>query len=197
MGKINGNRLQRDRVYRPKPLWRTAPRRISDFRVSSRERVIPRTDVAIGMEILRGVYSLTQINHVTIDSLVFRLHSNATVILLVTFSIAITTRQYVGNPIDCVHTRDIPEEVLNTYCWIHSTYTVVQDFKSSIRTAAYPGVSTLFTRNYQNSPIKQVKYYQWVAFMLFFQTVFEKEQDTHYCSAQLVQRTYLTYPSKS
>ncbi|KAK9744438.1 Innexin [Popillia japonica] len=70
----------------------------------------------------------TKVNHVTIDSLVFRLHSNATVILLVTFSIAVTTRQYVGNPIECVHTRDIPEDVLNTYCWIHSTYTVIDAF---------------------------------------------------------------------
>lgn len=46
-----------------------------------------------------------QVNHVKIDSAVFRLHTNATVVLLVTFSIAVTTRQYVGNPIDCVHTR--------------------------------------------------------------------------------------------
>lgn len=46
-----------------------------------------------------------QVNHVKVDSAVFRLHTNATVILLVTFSIAVTTRQYVGNPIDCVHTR--------------------------------------------------------------------------------------------
>lgn len=49
-----------------------------------------------------------QINHVKVDSAVFRLHTNATVILLVTFSIAVTTRQYVGNPIDCVHTRWVP-----------------------------------------------------------------------------------------
>lgn len=47
----------------------------------------------------------SQVNHVKIDSAVFRLHTNATVVLLVTFSIAVTTRQYVGNPIDCVHTR--------------------------------------------------------------------------------------------
>ncbi|KAM8719340.1 hypothetical protein ACLKA7_011969 [Drosophila subpalustris] len=85
------------------------------------------------MEFLRGVYAFMQVSrssvsHVKIDSPVFRLHTNATVILLITFSIAVTTRQYVGNPIDCVHTRDIPEDVLNTYCWIHSTYTVVDAF---------------------------------------------------------------------
>ena len=30
--------------------------------------------------------------------------------------------------IDCVHTKDIPEDVLNTYCWIHSTYTIPSAF---------------------------------------------------------------------
>lgn len=47
-----------------------------------------------------------------IDSAIFRLHTNATVILLVTFSIAVTTRQYVGNPIDCVHTRLVEMQFL-------------------------------------------------------------------------------------
>ena len=31
-------------------------------------------------------------------------------------------------PSDCVHTKDIPEDVLNTYCWIHSTYTIPSAF---------------------------------------------------------------------
>lgn len=61
--------------------------------------------------------------------------------------------------------RDIPEEVLNTYCWIHSTYTVIDAFsKSAGGGSAYPGIE-----NAGKTPIKQVKYYQWVAFMLFFQ----------------------------
>uniref|UniRef100_A0A182PGZ8 Innexin n=1 Tax=Anopheles epiroticus TaxID=199890 RepID=A0A182PGZ8_9DIPT len=125
------------------------------------------------MEFLRGVYAFMQVsrssvNHVKTDSSIFRLHTNATVILLVTFSIAVTTRQYVGNPIDCVHTRDIPEDVLNTYCWIHSTYTVVDAFmKKQGQEVPFPGVD-----NSQRSgalTIRHTKYYQWVAFTLFFQ----------------------------
>ncbi|KAG5680669.1 hypothetical protein PVAND_010163 [Polypedilum vanderplanki] len=125
------------------------------------------------MEFLRGVYAFMQvsrssINHVKIDSAVFRLHTNATVILLVTFSIAVTTRQYVGNPIDCVHTRDIPEDVLNTYCWIHSTYTVVDAFmKKQGAEVPFPGVDNSQSRG--QLTIKHTKYYQWVAFTLFFQ----------------------------
>uniref|UniRef100_A0A1B0A102 Innexin n=1 Tax=Glossina pallidipes TaxID=7398 RepID=A0A1B0A102_GLOPL len=112
------------------------------------------------------------VSHVKIDSPVFRLHTNATVILLITFSIAVTTRQYVGNPIDCVHTRDIPEDVLNTYCWIHSTYTVVDAFmKKQGSEVPFPGVHNSQGRG--PLTIKHTKYYQWVAFTLFFQNTFE------------------------
>ena len=65
---------------------------------------------------------------VKIEKLYFRLHYGATVTFLLAFSLIVTTRQYVGNPIDCVHTKDIPEDVLNTYCWIHSTYTIPSAF---------------------------------------------------------------------
>lgn len=54
--------------------------------------------------------------------------------------------------------RDIPEDVLNTYCWIHSTFTVAGEG------GAYPGVKGAGT-----SPRRRAKYYQWVAFTLFLQ----------------------------
>lgn len=61
--------------------------------------------------------------------------------------------------------RDIPEDVLNTFCWIHSTFTVVEARARLISDQDhYPGI--LFTGN---RPIRQVRYYQWVAFVLFFQ----------------------------
>lgn len=68
--------------------------------------------------------------------------------------------------------RDIPEDVLNTYCWIHSTYTVVDAFmKKQGFEVPFPGID-----NSQGSrgplTIKHTKYYQWVAFTLFFQVSF-------------------------
>ncbi|XP_037931624.1 innexin shaking-B-like [Teleopsis dalmanni] len=125
---------------------------------------------------------MPEVSHVKIDSPVFRLHTNATVILLITFSIAVTTRQYVGNPIDCVHTRDIPEDVLNTYCWIHSTYTVVDAFmKKQGSEVPFPGVHNSQGRG--PLTIKHTKYYQWVAFTLFFQ----QQQQQHRLPLQLQQ----------
>lgn len=67
------------------------------------------------------------------------------------------------------HFRDIPEDVLNTYCWIHSTYTVVDAFmKKQGQEVPFPGVDNSQTRG-QQLTIKHTKYYQWVAFTLFFQ----------------------------
>lgn len=64
--------------------------------------------------------------------------------------------------------RDIPEDVLNTYCWIHSTYTVVDAFmKKQGQEVPFPGIDNSQARG--QLTIKHTKYYQWVAFTLFFQ----------------------------
>ncbi|OWR45727.1 shaking B isoform D [Danaus plexippus plexippus] len=113
------------------------------------------------MEILTSLYALLsggQGVNPKIDSVAFRLHCGATTAALLAASAALTTRHLVGNPIDCIHTRDIPEDVLNTYCWIHSTFTVAGE------AGAYPGVRPAGT-----APRRYGKYYQWVAFMLFLQ----------------------------
>lgn len=119
------------------------------------------------LDVFRGLKSLVKISHVHIDSPVFRLHYSLTVMLLSAFSLIVTTRQYVGNPIDCVHTKDIPEDVLNTYCWIHSTYTIKEAFKKKVGVSVpYPGVDN--TRGKADDR-KTYGYYQWVCFCLFFQ----------------------------
>ncbi|GAB0088041.1 Innexin [Sergentomyia squamirostris] len=121
------------------------------------------------LDIFRGLKNLIKVSHINIDSPVFRLHYSVTVMLLMAFSLIVTTRQYVGNPIDCVHTKDIPEDVLNTYCWIHSTYTLRSYFrKKQGSEAAYPGIGN---SEGKTTDRKEYKYYQWVCFCLFFQAI--------------------------
>lgn len=119
------------------------------------------------LDIFRGLKNLVRVSHVHIDSLVFRSHYSFTVLMLMAFSLIVTTRQYVGNPIDCIHTKDIPEDVLNTYCWIHSTYTLKSLFRKKIGSEVpYPGVGN---SEGKLGDRKVYKYYQWVPFCLFFQ----------------------------
>lgn len=124
------------------------------------------------LDIFRGLKSLVKVNQIKTDSPIFRLHYSISVMILMSFSLIITTRQYVGNPIDCIHTKDVPEDVLNTFCWIHSTYIMKHLFNKKVGSeVAYPGVG-----NSQAEKIGDVagekkvyRYYQWVCFFLFFQ----------------------------
>lgn len=124
------------------------------------------------LDIFRGLKSLIKVNHIKTDSPVFRLHYSLTVMILMSFSLIVTTRQYVGNPIDCIHTKDVPEDVLNTFCWIHSTYTMKHLFTKKVGVeVAYPGVGTSQLEKLVNGKAepKIYRYYQWVCFCLFFQ----------------------------
>lgn len=119
------------------------------------------------LDIFRGLKNLIKVSHIHIDSPVFRLHYSITVMMLIAFSLIVTTRQYVGNPIDCVHTKDIPEDVLNTFCWIHSTYTLKSAFNKTVgKEVPFKGVDNSRGKTEDQ---KYYRYYQWVCFCLFFQ----------------------------
>lgn len=123
------------------------------------------------LDVIRSVKSLLKVSRVHIDNDVFRLHYTATCVILLAFCIVVTTKQYVGDPIDCVRSAEVPQSVINTYCWIHATYSV----KSLMNTGhhkevVYPGVgSRSLSADSSPSDHKYHKYYQWVCFMLFFQ----------------------------
>ncbi|KAK3928518.1 Innexin inx2 [Frankliniella fusca] len=106
---------------------------------------------------------------VCIDNKIFKLHTKLTFILLVGFSLALTCKQYVGEPIECVvHKEPLSKEVMNSYCWIHSTFTVPKWIDGRIgKDVSHPGVSSYTDRD----EIKYHSYYQWVCFVLFFQAV--------------------------
>eukprot|EP00092_Neocalanus_flemingeri_P075251 GFUD01093199.1.p1 GENE.GFUD01093199.1~~GFUD01093199.1.p1 ORF type:complete len:449 (+),score=85.56 GFUD01093199.1:92-1348(+) len=120
---------------------------------------------------------------VAIDNGVFRLHYKGTVILLILFSAMLTAKQYFGDPIDCL-VQGVPASIVNTYCWVHGTFTLRRFDHVKVRspTAAensyfdkmghrgivHPGIET-------SDPTKNQKiyhiFYQWVGFIIFLQAI--------------------------
>ncbi|XP_069692263.1 innexin inx2-like [Periplaneta americana] len=120
-------------------------------------------------DLLGSVRALLKLQVICIDNNIFRLHYKVTVVMLVVFSLIVTSKQYFGDPIHCYEESGIHDAIIDSYCWIYSTFTVTKHFKSKVgRTASHPGVGT-FWENKDN--VKYTRYYQWVCFVLFFQAL--------------------------
>lgn len=74
------------------------------------------------IDFLKSFKPLVKLEQIHTDNNVFKLHYKVTVILLLAFSVLLTSKQYFGDPIDC----DVEErkEVIDTFCWISGTFTV-------------------------------------------------------------------------
>jgi len=102
-----------------------------------------------------------------IDSPFFKLHYRTTCTLLFIACILVTANDLIGNTIDCI-SKDIPGNVLNTYCWIMSTFTVPgRNAAGKGKEYAHQGVQPYDGK----SEIVKHAYYQWVPFVLFLQGV--------------------------
>ena len=119
-------------------------------------------------DVFGSVKGLLKLDSVNIDNNIFRLHYKATVIVLIAFSLVVTSRQYIGDPIDCI-VEGVPGNVMDTYCWIHSTFTIPNRMASEVigKDVPHPGVRP----HQEGDQIKYHKYYQWVCFVLFFQAL--------------------------
>lgn len=71
-----------------------------------------------------------------------------------------------GDPINCLSDGGVPENVINTYCWITYTFTLPHNNAKPVGThVAHPGLGGDIGEKRYHS------YYQWVPFMLFFQGI--------------------------
>lgn len=117
-------------------------------------------------DVFGSVKGLLKLDQVCIDNNIFRLHYKATVIILIAFSLLVTSRQYIGDPIDCI-VDEIPLNVMDTYCWIYSTFTIPNRLTGVVgKDIVQPGVGS---HTEGEDEVKYHKYYQWVCFVLFFQ----------------------------
>lgn len=104
---------------------------------------------------------------ITTGGFVFALHYRATVGILLMSCVVVAARQYVGDPIDCIHGKDLPHNVVDAFCWLHSTFSIRSAFLKRVGAdISHPGIDNSLGGH---RPNKQHRYYQWVAFCLFMQ----------------------------
>lgn len=121
------------------------------------------------LQILNSIKSVVKFEKTNIDNIVFSLHYELTVIILIAFAFFVTTNQYIGDPIDCI-IENIPKNIIDTYCWIYGTYLVSNKINGKIgRDFIEPGV-TNFIEDGKNE-VKYYAYYQWIGFVLLFQAL--------------------------
>ena len=102
-----------------------------------------------------------------VDNVVFHLHYRITFIVFIVASALITAKEYFGAPIKCYALKNpIPKNVLNTYCFIMSTYSVTKH-NTTGNTVVYPGVGP----HKEGDDIVYHSYYQWVPAVLFLQAI--------------------------
>lgn len=101
------------------------------------------------------------------ESSVFRLHYQFTTALCIGSSIFLTANEFFGETINCM--TDLPGNVINTYCWIKSTFTMDDyQYREVGRQVAQPGI--LSPEAYDDEALEEKwtfhNYYQWVVFFL-------------------------------
>ena len=109
-----------------------------------------------------------EFDKVNIDGKVFRCHYKVTVIILIVFGLITTAGQFMGDPIECDVNVKISQRVIDTFCWIHSTFTV---YIPNSTESEYPGRHPSLQPRSKGDKIIHHKYYQWVCFMFFFQAI--------------------------
>jgi len=94
------------------------------------------------------------------DDFADRLSHFYTTAILVVFSVVVSSKQYVGEPINCwvpAHFSGSHEEYANSFCWIRNTYYVPFADEIPSRTP----------ERYQ----RMIPYYQWVPMILLVQAL--------------------------
>merc|ERR1712029_1025584 len=75
-----------------------------------------------------------------------------------------------GSYINCMHGGSVPDEVINSYCWIKGTFSVPKHYRDFDTEVGWDVSQTgVGPYNPKTDYIEVKAYYQWVPFMLFLQ----------------------------
>jgi len=104
-----------------------------------------------------------------VDTPFFKLHYRTTSTILFICCLLVTCNDLIGTTISCIHQGSVPGNVLNTYCWIMSTFSIPSKDKGiDGKDRAHQGVGP---ETGDEGDVRHHAYYQWVPFMLFLQGV--------------------------
>nr|XP_053647304.1 innexin inx2-like isoform X2 [Cherax quadricarinatus] len=165
------------RQYRPADIRTEGPHSLaSPTSLASYASVAPSLPFTIMFDVFGVIRHLIHLDRVTIDNVIFSLHSKVTMVILVAFSLLVSKKHYFGDPIDCM-VEAISSHTIDMFCWIQSTYTIPALTGGVVgEQVAHPGVSNhdAFGKSKINIgghqyPIRYHKYYQWVVLFLFLQ----------------------------
>ncbi|XP_066261516.1 innexin inx2-like [Euwallacea similis] len=111
-------------------------------------------------DFLKDFKNLVKGEKVRTDNNVFKLHYRFSVIILIVFSILLSSKQYFGDPILC--DADTNKEYFDVYCWVYSTFIVVDPIPDKYKQSnKLDGLG-----NEQGRESYSLLYYQWIC--LFF-----------------------------
>merc|ERR1712168_1161554 len=100
------------------------------------------------------------VNQISIDNWSFKCFYKITTSILVACSVISTSKQFFGDPIRCdIRGGGVDRGVLNSYCWMYSTFNIPPNFKGSCAKREHDG-ATLYNT-----------YYQWVSIFLVIQAM--------------------------
>lgn len=118
---------------------------------------------------INAVQELFKSDGAYIDDFAFRMHYKTTIFILITFSLFISSNQFIGEPITCL-VDEIPASFINAYCWTYGTFTDDRLENGEIgKDIIQPGVGNIPEGG--ESETKYHNYYQWVYFTLLIQAM--------------------------
>ncbi|KAH8379395.1 hypothetical protein KR009_004635 [Drosophila setifemur] len=108
-----------------------------------------------------------QFKSVHIYDAVFTLHSKCTVALLLACTFLLSSKQYFGDPIQCMQHQDM--DYFHAYCWIYGAYVsnITKEYSITDAMQCKPDV---VGRMVAPGNRRYIRYYQWVVLVLLLES---------------------------
>ncbi|XP_017048629.1 innexin inx4 [Drosophila ficusphila] len=109
-----------------------------------------------------------QFKSVHIYDAIFTLHSKCTVALLLACTFLLSSKQYFGDPIQCMKSSDM--DYFHAYCWIYGAYVQANVSVSPSFNGAVQCRPDVVGRGVAPENRRYIRYYQWVVLVLLLES---------------------------